>query len=412
MKTFKEKMYFAKQKGKACHQQRREEFIRLHHENDFRHQQHYNFCHREKFDRFHRNLKYIRPVTILFNLLLFYLLFRWIGIKTISIVFVLFISIKEILQLFFLWRLEKRVISPIEKLQTAVEEIAQGNYDVKIEASHPIELDMVGPLFYSFNDMAEKLLHSEKLKEEYEVNRKTLIANISHDLKTPITSARGYIEAILEGVVTSPEKANQYLKTVYSDIGYMNKLIDDLFLFSQLDLQKLSFHFEVFSVSLYMNDLMEEFKFDFEEKGAIFRYKNEIENDLLVKMDRKRLHQAIRNILDNAVKYGPEKELKLSIELLQNEDFVLLKLEDNGSGISADQLPFIFDRFYRIDSERTKDLCGTGLGLAIAKELIEAHDGEIFVTSVVNEGTCFTISLPIIKKECEGGEYDEANTYY
>lgn len=352
--------------------------------------------HRE-FNQYHKSLRFLRPVSIVFNLIILYLLFRWVGIRSISIFFAVFIIIKEILQFSFLWRLEKRVFRPIGKLKNGVEEIAKGNYNVKVESDIINDLGFIGLLVDSFNEMARKLQVSEKMKVEYEENRKTLIANISHDLKTPISSVQGYIEAILDGVVIEPEKVTMYLKTIYQNTVYIDKLIDDLFLFSKLDLQKLDFQFESIQIRAFMNDLMEEFKFELEEKQFNFHYVNKMEDDCLVKIDRKRIYQAFRNIIGNAVKYGSNKDLTINIEMDRQDDFIGIYIEDNGPGIPQDQLPYIFNRFYRIDNERTKDLMSTGLGLAIAKELVQAHEGSIAVTSTENEGSCFTIRLPVIK---------------
>jgi len=330
-------------------------------------------------------------------LVILYLLFRWVGIKSISIFFAVFIIIKEILQFSFLSRLEKRIFKPIDRLKHGVEEISKGNYNVKIESDVIHDLGFIGLLVDSFNEMALKLLASENMKAEYEENRKTLVANISHDLKTPISSVQGYIEALLDGVVVSPEKVTMYLKTIYQNTVYIDKLIDDLFLFSKLDLQKLDFQFESVQLKAFMHDLMEEFKFELEEKQCNFYYLDKIVGDSAINIDRKRLYQAFRNIIGNAVKYGSEKDLTIKIELDRQGDVIVIKIEDNGPGIPEDKLPNIFNRFYRIDNERTKDLMSTGLGLAIAKELVQAHGGSITVSSIEKEGTCFMIRLPIEK---------------
>jgi len=207
---------------------------------------------------------------------------------------------------------------------------------------------------------------------------------------------QGYIEAIQDGVVISPEKVNMYLKTIYQNTVYMDKLIDDLFLFSKLDLQKLDFQFESVLIGAFMHDLMEEFQFELEEKQLKFDYINMMESDCLISIDRKRIHQAFRNVIGNAVKYGANQDLAVKIELDLLDEFIVINIEDNGPGISEEKLPHIFNRFYRIDNERTKDLMSTGLGLAIAKELVQAHGGSISVSSIEKEGTCFTIRLPII----------------
>jgi signal transduction histidine kinase len=294
----------------------------------------------------------------------------------------------------FYRRLEKRIFKPIEQLKNGFTEIGQGNYNVSIQ---PEVQNEFAQLIHSFNEMALKLQESERINQEYEENRKALVANISHDLKTPITSIQGYLEMILEGYVSQPEQLNPYLKTIYSNTVYMNKLIDDLFLFSKLDMDKLNMNCEVLKIQAYLEDLATELKFEFEEKQLEFSYRDQADQDYSVRIDGKRVYQAIRNIVDNAVKYGPGQDLKVVMELSGQEEYVCIEIADNGPGIPADRLPHIFDRFYRIDLERSKDFVSTGLGLAIAKELIEAQGGKISVVSTSGEGSRFTIKLPVQK---------------
>ena len=360
-----------------------------------RHHHNHEKFHKE-FKVVHRYIKFFRPIAILLNLAIIYLLFKWIGAKTIGIFFVGIFIIKDIVQIYMLSRIEKKILKPIEKLKAGVAQISKGNYEIRIEDNIPSE---IGTLIDDFNCMAQKLEDSERTKIQYEENRKDLIVNISHDLKTPITSITGYVETILEGAVDSPEKINKYLQTIHSDISYINNLIDDLFLFSKLDMQKIDFHFEKVEIKSYLSDVMEEFKFALGENGVACDYIDRVPDGLKVNMDGKRIYQVIRNVIDNAVKYGPEVGLNISTEVFKEEEFVKINIKDNGPGIEEEKLKNIFDRFYRIDVERTKDLASTGLGLAIAKELVEAHGGEIFVSSVLNEGSCFTVMLPIINEE-------------
>ncbi len=351
-----------------------------------RHRRYHRECH-----RMHKSVRYFRPFALLFNLLILYLLFKLAGMKEIVIFIAALLIAKEIIQVLFLLRLEKRVFKPIEALKNGVEEIAKGNYDVRVECDMSNE---IGLLVASFNEMARKLGEGERIKSEYEENRKALVVNISHDLKTPITSLQGYVEAMLDGDIP-PENKNRYLQVIHRNIVYVNRLIDDLFLFSKLDMQKLNFELAGVSIRAFMGDLTEEFRFELAERQVQLVYIEKMEQDLPVLMDRKRMHQAIRNIIGNALKYGPENGLVISAGLSKLGDFACIEISDNGPGIPADKLPHIFDRFYRIDNERTKDLLSTGLGLAIARELVEAHGGRITAASEEGKGTCFTITLPL-----------------
>lgn len=347
-----------------------------------------------QFRRYHRHNRFSQISIILFNAIVWFLIFRYLGAQTVVVAFAIIMTTGGILQLLFHMNLEKKVFSPINQMKAGVDEIAKGNYDINIKCEG---LDEITALVHSFNDMALKLLEGEKLKAVYEENRKTLIANISHDLKTPITSIQGYIETMLERQDIPKENMKKYHQIIYNNTAYMNKLIDDLFLFSKLDMQKLELQLEIVDARAFMNDLMEEFKIELEDKNIAFLYEDKLTDNYSIKIDRKRVSQIFRNIIGNAVKYGTENNVKIKTSMYKQQDSIYIDIEDNGQGIPQDKLAHIFDRFYRVDYARTKDLMSTGLGLAIAKELTEAQDGSISVTSKENIGTCFTVMLPILK---------------
>lgn len=373
------------------------ELKKIHHEIVHKHHKHH---HRQfnEFKRIHKYLRWLRPVEFLLSIFMLFLIFKYVEMREVFIVFVVIFTLKEIVHIYISMRMEKRIMAPIEKLKDGVDQIAKGNYDVKIENNIYNE---IGLLIYDFNKMAETLKQAEKTKNEYEENRKALIANISHDLKTPITSINGYIEALVDGVVTSPDKVNSYLKIIHSNTTYINNLIDDLFLFSKLDMQKLEFNYENVKIKPFMTDLMEEFEFVLKEENIEFRFKDNLSKDLELSIDRKRIYQVIRNVIGNAVKYINQEKPIIEVELRDDDKFIQIKVKDNGPGIPEDKLSNIFNRFYRIDTERTKDFMSTGLGLAIAKEMIEAHGGSIYAESKIGEGSTFTIQLPINVAEGE-----------
>ncbi len=191
--------------------------------------------HHHEYLMHYRYFRYLRPAALVFTLIILYLLFSWVGLKGIGLFFAGLLIIKEIVQFFFLSRLEKRIFKPMENLKQGLDEVAKGNYAVKVEYDKPNDL---GFLIASFNEMTAKLSEGENMQAEYEENRKALIANISHDLKTPITTIQGYIEALLDGTAIAAERETKYLKTIHQNIIYVNKLIDDLFLFAKLDMRQ------------------------------------------------------------------------------------------------------------------------------------------------------------------------------
>ena len=399
-KEYRERMRQAKEEFDKKHFNSHNEF--LNHLQDL--EDEYKYLNRKKrrhheFERYYRSFRIVRPMPIILILILWTLILINSSLSTslgvILVVFTIIVSLGSVFQILFNYRLERRVLKPIENLKRGMREITKGNYAIEVSAEAHSYIDT---LVYDFNAMAKKLKETERLKAEYEENRKDLIANISHDLKTPITSIQGYIEAISDADSLPPEKLEKYLKIIHNNVVYMNRLIDDLFLFSKLDMQKLAFTYTEVSARPFMRDLMEEFRLDLEEQKVSFSYTDHAQQDCKIRIDTKRFHQVLRNIIDNAIKYGPEEGLALQTGLNLDPDAIRITLTDNGPGIPEDKIGLIFNRFYRLDSQRTKDISSTGLGLAIAKELIEMQGGSISAANIPCGGTCFTITLPTIRE--------------
>lgn len=347
------------------------------------------------FDRYYRHIRLSRPFVLAINAALWILLFWFggasVGLKILISFLAILATVGTLYEILFLMRIKDRILLPVDRLRKGVRSITAGQYDVSVENESASE---VSSLITAFNQMAQKLQENERLKIEYENNRKALISNISHDLKTPMTSIQGYLEAITADAGMPADRQARYLKIIQSNSAYMNRLIDDLFLFSTLDLQKLEFHFAPVSIRPFLRDMMEEFRLDLEERGALFRYEDALDREYTVDLDPKRFHQILRNLIGNAVKYGPKQGLVVRVKAYVIEENLRLAVKDNGQGIPAKDLPHLFERFYRADPERTKDFSSTGLGLAIAQELAQAHGGKITVASEINAGSCFTVSIP------------------
>ncbi|MGL4741931.1 MAG: sensor histidine kinase, partial [Sarcina sp.] len=169
------------------------------------------------------------------------------------------------------------------------------------------------------------------------------------------------------------------------------------FLFSKLDMQRVNFDFQEVNISDYLDDIMEEFSFTFSEDEQTFKYNNSLKKSEIVNLDSKSMYRTLRNIVGNAKKYCGV-DLEVDVNVYGENDYVIISIKDNGPGIKEEHLKNIFERFYRVDKERTKDLMSTGLGLAIAKEIIEAHNGKIGVKSVIDKGSEFIIKLPISRE--------------
>lgn len=301
------------------------------------------------------------------------------------------ILLREISTLVFSIRMRKNLMQPLEKIQEAVEEIAKGNYGYQIEREGTY---MVSGLVESFNNMSKDLAKAEEDKQRYEANRKKLIAGISHDLKTPMTSIQGYIEAIQEGLAQSPEKLDMYLGIIHKNVNYTNTLIDDLFLFSKLDINQMKYNFADTPVAEYFEDIFIEKKIELAEQRVGVDYAITVPKDKIVPIDSRMMHRVVTNIVSNAVKYNrkDDKQIRFGLETWQAGG-IHLSIADNGEGIPKEQLAKVFEVFYRGDASRNKDVGGTGLGLSIARQLVEAHGGRIWAESGQGEGTTINIVL-------------------
>jgi signal transduction histidine kinase len=284
----------------------------------------------------------------------------------------------------------KSIIRPIRELQFATKEIKEGNLNISIQSTSKDEL---GQLAQGFEEMRVRLKESIEMQKAYEENRKELIANISHDLKTPITTIKGYVEGIQDGVANSREKVARYINTIHKKSMELDHLIDELFLYSKLDLQRQTFHFEQIPFDYYLQDYVEELRFDVEGKNVSVTLEIEKGKNYLINGDREHLKRVITNIVGNSLKYNDKQHKKLSFKLTSLVSHILVTLEDNGTGIDENSLPFIFDRFYRADLARGTEKGGSGLGLSIAKRIIEEHHGAIWAESKNGQGTTILFTL-------------------
>ncbi|AAK78298.1 signal transduction histidine kinase [Clostridium acetobutylicum] len=293
---------------------------------------------------------------------------------------------------FITFLVSRSILIPLNQLKIGTEKIKHGNLDFKVRAESS---DEIGELCDAFDSMRKKLKESVELQAQYENNRKELISNISHDLKTPITSIKGYIEGIRDGVADTPEKMEKYVNTIYNKTQSMNYLIEELLTYSKLDLKKLPFYFIDMDFVSYMNDLMEEFKFDVEKNNMEFSYDNHIKGKANVRIDVQNINRVISNIISNSIKYMDKEHGKISVEVDSNNEEVLVGIKDNGMGISEEALPYVFDRFYREDFSRNTSKGGSGLGLAICKKIIEEHGGSIWAKSQKGHGTEIWFSIKL-----------------
>ncbi len=282
------------------------------------------------------------------------------------------------------------IVTPIHMLQVATQNIKNGNLDFEVEVHNK---DEIGELCKDFEEMRIRLKDNAEEKLRSEQQSKELISNISHDLKTPITAIKGYVEGLIDGVADTPEKQNKYLQTVYSKAIDMDHLINELSFYSKIDTNKIPYTFSRLNVVGYFEDCAEDLSRELEDEHIGFSYQNYVDDSVQMIADAEQIKRVINNIVGNSKKYSDKADTKIHMTIKDVGDFVQVEIEDNGKGIAAKDLPYIFDRFYRTDASRNSSKGGSGIGLSIVKKIMEDHGGKIWVTSKEGIGTVMYLVL-------------------
>ena len=285
-----------------------------------------------------------------------------------------------------LW-IYRSVATPLVKLRKATQNIKDGNLDFVLDVEGT---DEFAELCRDFEEMRRRLKESAEEKLVLDKENKELISNISHDLKTPITAVKGYVEGIMDGVADTPEKMDRYVRTIYNKTVEMDHLINELTFYSKIDTNRIPYTFSKLNVEDYFSDCAEEVGLELETRGIQLCYANYVDSDVQVIADGEQIRRVIHNIISNAIKYmdrGKGMKGIIQIRVKDVGDFVQVEIEDNGKGIAAKDLPYIFDRFYRTDVSRKSAKGGSGIGLSIVRKILEDHGGKVWATSREDIGT-------------------------
>ena len=294
-----------------------------------------------------------------------------------------------------LW-IYRSIAAPLLKLKKATRSIKEGNLDFVLDVEGN---DEFAELFQDFEDMRIRLKESAEEKILMDKEKKELISNISHDLKTPITAVKGYVEGIMDGVADTPEKMDRYVKTIYNKTNEMDHLINELTFYSKIDTNRIPYTFSKLNVEDYFGDCAEEVGLELETRGIELVYANYVEGDVQVIADGEQIRRVIHNIIGNAIKYMDKPKGIIQIRVKDVGDFIQVEIEDNGKGIGAKDIAYIFDRFYRTDVSRNSSKGGSGIGLSIVKKIMEDHGGKVWATSRLGIGT---IMYFVLRKYQEG----------
>lgn len=292
-------------------------------------------------------------------------------------------------------RVAKSLIEPLDLLSYGAGQIEEGNLDFKLSYEGADEFAKVCA---DFDKMRIRLKESINMQLKYEENRKELVAGISHDLRTPLTTIKGYAKGLKDGIANTPEKRERYHEIIYHKACDMDMLVDKLFLFSKLDTGKFPFKFEIVNCNDYFSSFYNSSVDEFKAKGLTITYESNCEDNVLINIDCEEMHRVLMNILENSVKYKIKKYANAVIAINKGDNGILLTIKDDGPGVLEENLSRLFVSFYREDSSRTNPSEGSGLGLSIAEYIIKAHAGKIAAENM-DDGLAIIIILPIYDKE-------------
>ncbi|HEX6383777.1 MAG TPA: HAMP domain-containing sensor histidine kinase [Anaerolineae bacterium] len=281
------------------------------------------------------------------------------------------------------------VTDTLRQLAGSAQQVAEGNLSARVKVTGRDEVARVG---LAFNEMAAQLQEAAAERAEVEKMRRDLIAWASHDLRTPLTSIRAMIETLHDGVVQDPETIQRYYQTIRSDIIALNSLIDDLFELAQLDAGSLVLEMSLHSLNDLISDTLESFRVLAEQRSVILN--GEVSADVdPVLMNAPKIGRVLFNLLSNALRYTPVGG-EVYVAARRTTEGVQVTVQDSGPGFNPDDLPRLFEQFYRGEQARSRATGGAGLGLAIARGIVEAHNGRIWAENVPGRGALVGFVLP------------------
>lgn len=313
--------------------------------------------------------------------------------SSLNLAILMFLSIITIILLTnrFLTRvIFKSIITPLDTLVYGVHQIRDGNLSYRIAYAGK---DEFAGICSDFNEMAQYLLDFVNARQKDEVNRKELIAGISHDLRTPLTSIKAYVEGIEKGVASTPQIQKRYLDTIKNKTNDLEHIIDQLFLFSKLDLGDFPFYLEQVNIGKELANLITAVAEEYERKGLCINFTPNSQT-IMVQVDAVQLRNAVTNILENSVKYKDKEQGKIMISCQADDHDVTVTLADNGPGVPEKALARLFDVFYRSDPSRSNPSKGSGLGLSITAKILERLGGTIRAENGRESGLTIVMMLP------------------
>lgn len=280
----------------------------------------------------------------------------------------------------------RRILKPLKEISTSAKGIIAGNYDLEVLRTYwkKVNGNEVGDLSYAFELMRDELKEKQIREEALKKSQQELISCISHDLKTPISTIKAYSEGIRDNIAKSEERKLEYIHIIINKTNLLIDMINELLEYSNAQLKQLNIKREEIYFLDFFNPLMKEIEIFVRQNRMEFIYEPKLP-ELLVTIDRKRITEVIYNLVENSIKYcGKNGNICITAE--REDKFVLIKVKDNGIGISADDIPYVFDKFFRAEKSRSTSIPGSGLGLSICKYIVNEHGGEIYCKSSAKNG--------------------------
>ena len=279
----------------------------------------------------------------------------------------------------------RRIVGPVKSVTQAARKMEKGDLGQEVEVSSEGE---IGELAEAFNSMSFKLQKQEKL-------RQNMVSDVAHELRTPLSSIKGYIEALREGLI---EPHDEMIDSLHQEILLLTRLVEDLQDLTLADAGELELNRQAISLEDIVLTVVESLQRDAEEAGIDLKVS--VKDSPLVEIDPQRIDQVLRNLLNNALRYTSAGG-EVTVTLQAGTESAEVAVSDDGPGIPEEDLPHLFERFYRVEKSRNRDSGGSGLGLTIAKQIVEAHGGRIEVSSKEGQGSTFRVILPYDKSSIE-----------
>jgi two-component system, OmpR family, phosphate regulon sensor histidine kinase PhoR len=284
-----------------------------------------------------------------------------------------------------------RITHSMKKIVQGIEQIRTGDLDAQITVKSNDEIGLVAK---AIHELVEKLKADIVQLKKLEQVRTQFLGNVSHELRTPIFAVQGYLETLLDGAVDDPSVNHEFLKKAQSNLARLNALLEDLINISQIESGEMKMSFRYFRINEFLESIIKDYEPKATASHVALKLLCETSAEDEVFGDKDRLRQVLNNLISNAIHYNkPDGQVIVTSE--KADQGIQLSVKDTGVGIPSDHIPRIFERFYRVDSDRSRSLGGTGLGLAIVKHIIEAHGSSILVESIPGEGSVFRFALKI-----------------